>query len=127
MTDYVSNNNELYADEESNVALDCNQRAQVAAEVRQQLGQGLQFQEQKFEIRDNQVHAAVHDTAYLRSAFLYYCSSNVRPNEMHLAVNGPYMTAQQFTDMMKDLHLAEPEGKYFPEQHEFMLEDSLSL
>ncbi|GAX82877.1 hypothetical protein CEUSTIGMA_g10303.t1 [Chlamydomonas eustigma] len=103
--------NELLAAEDSYVVpLDNEQRAQLAAEVRQKLGQGSQFQEQKFEIKDNNVHAAVHDTADLRSAFLYYCSSNVRPNEMHLAVNGPCMTAQQFTDMVKDLNLAEPEG-----------------
>lgn len=66
--------------------------------------------EHTFEIKDGKVHAQVHDTMDLRAAFLHYCSSSMRPSEMQLAVEGPFMSAHQFTAMARDLGLVEPEG-----------------
>jgi hypothetical protein len=47
----------------------------------------------------------------LRAAFLFYCKSSIRVNEMHLVHEGPFMAAQQFVALCKDYHLLEPEGE----------------
>ena len=64
-----------------------------------------------FEVRDGQAHAQVHDTLELRAAFLHHCASSMRACEMQLAVEGPFMSAQQFTAMARGLDLVEPEGE----------------
>ncbi|GAX82876.1 hypothetical protein CEUSTIGMA_g10302.t1 [Chlamydomonas eustigma] len=64
----------------------------------------------EFKVEENGMHALVHDTPELRGAFLHYCHSNVRPLEMKLVTDGPFMTAQQFSEMAQDLALVEPEG-----------------
>ena len=56
------------------------------------------------------VTAQVHDTLDLRASFLHYCGSSMRPTEMQLAAEGPFMSAQQYTAMARDLGLVEPEG-----------------
>ena len=62
------------------------------------------------EISKGEVTAKVHDTLDLRASFLHYCASSMRPTEMQLAAEGPFMSAQQFTTMARDLGLVEPEG-----------------
>ena len=66
--------------------------------------------EQKMEVHDGKVTAQVHDTLDLRASFLHYCGSSMRPTEMQLAAEGPFMSAQQYTAMARDLGLVEPEG-----------------
>ena len=53
----------------------------------------------------------VYDTLEIRAAFLHYCNSACRPDEMHRIQQPPLMNAHQFMSMCKDLQLAEPTGK----------------
>lgn len=63
---------------------------------------------------DGQVQVKVFDNEVMRSAFLFYTKSSVRPCDMHRVVStsdGPVMSSQQFMVMAKDLELMEPEGE----------------
>ena len=69
-----------------------------------------QSMEQSMDVSEGKVTAKVHDTLDLRASFLHYCASSMRPTEMQLAAEGPFMSAQQFTTMAKEMGLVEPEG-----------------
>lgn len=64
-----------------------------------------------FEIDEGgRANVKVFDSLEMRAAFLHFCSSSLMAHEMHMAPVVPQMSAQHFTQMIKEIKLLEPDG-----------------
>eukprot|EP00955_Chlamydomonas_euryale_P039416 351378-Chlamydomonas_euryale.AAC.1 len=75
--------------------------------------EALEAGQHNFQITmEGSAHVRVSDNDVMRSAFLHYCNSCLRPEDMHRLVDDEtlQLSSQQFTAMAKDLQLIEPRG-----------------